>query len=433
MTRCAIHLPRSPTEISYRDLTDPFITHSTPFADPPPHAHVHTQPLLKPVLVAIGNASSGVHLPSQLCRLAECMLMLQLEAPQTLGLGLPQDLCMRCQFAWQQTYTKVQTAEAMTQELKEVSSALEGLQIPHASRVFNTYPIDALISHEVTNGTTFALLLHPPSHYTSSRNLLGSRQLKARLLQALGCVVVPIRHDEWNEHRTEQQRHSALREMLSKHVPAGQMPQLMPGGVNGALTAAAKIDVKEDVAMKPEAVHDHAALQQAQQRSQSQVGAALAQLRAQQQQQQQPAAKAEGQDGNGSDPRGGDPRGGDPRGSDPRGGDPRGGDPRGGDPRGGDPRGGDPRGGDPRGGGGGFDPRQAPPPPPPPQQQQQMSEQMQMQQMQMLQMQQQQQMQMQQMQQMQQGMPQGQQPGWQQAGGYPGMWQQQQHQGGGGQ
>ena len=82
-------------------------------------------------------------------------------------------------------------AEGASQSLLEVSNGLDVLGLQHSVRVFNTYPIDALIPHEATHGTTFALLLHPPSHYTSLKNLLGSLQLKARLLQALGCAALP--------------------------------------------------------------------------------------------------------------------------------------------------------------------------------------------------------------------------------------------------
>ena len=39
------------------------------------------------------------------------------------------------------------------------AQALDALRLPHQCRVFNTYPIDALITHEVTNGTAFAILL----------------------------------------------------------------------------------------------------------------------------------------------------------------------------------------------------------------------------------------------------------------------------------
>lgn len=58
--------------------------------------------LTKAVLQALGTMAAGVTQPAHLCRLAECMLMLQLEAPQELGLSLPQLLMQKAQYAWQQ-------------------------------------------------------------------------------------------------------------------------------------------------------------------------------------------------------------------------------------------------------------------------------------------------------------------------------------------
>ena len=243
--------------------------------------------LLPPVLLAISTAQAGIKKPPQLCRLAECMLMIQLEAPQGLNIQLPPELRMRSEYAWQQTYTAVQQAEAAPSQLVEISAALDGLGLPHRVRVFNTYPIDVLISHEATNGSaTFAILLHPPSHYTSLRNLLGSLQLKARLLQALGCVVLHIRHDEWNEQRTDDARQRALREMLNAHL--GPLKQALaapppPPPVESKPPPAAPVK-NEAVAVDPTLVA------QAQQRSQSTVAAAMAAFR--EQQAQQAAAQA---------------------------------------------------------------------------------------------------------------------------------------------
>ena len=70
----------------------------------------------------------------------------------------------------------------------------------------------------MTKGPTFAILMHPAAHYTSSRQLLGAIQLKSRLLQALGCVVVHIRHDDWNDQRTDEMRQRYLRGMLEPHM-----------------------------------------------------------------------------------------------------------------------------------------------------------------------------------------------------------------------
>ena len=60
-------------------------------------------------------------------------------------------------------------AERPSPQLAEVSSALDGLGVAHQARIFNTYPIDVYISHQVTNGTAFGILLHPKDHYTSAR------------------------------------------------------------------------------------------------------------------------------------------------------------------------------------------------------------------------------------------------------------------------
>ena len=160
--------------------------------------------------------------------------------------------------------------------------------------MFNTYALDALISHEAVHGThSVAILLHPPSHTTSSFSLLGSLQLKARLLGSLGCVVLHIRHDEWNEQRTEEQRLRALRTML-RELLAPQQVEKLPGlaePVSSASVGAAKAaEGAKAEAKSKSCVIDAATLHQAQQRqssTQSQVAAALAQFKSQQQQQQQ--------------------------------------------------------------------------------------------------------------------------------------------------
>jgi hypothetical protein len=182
----------------------------------------YDHPLLPAVLRALTSAAAGIRQPPQLMRLAECMLMLQLEAPQDRGFSIPQDLCMRAQGAWERLFA-LQLRERPSQQLREVSAALDGLGMKHQVRVFNTYLIDALISHEVGNGTTYAILLHPPSDYistpdgTRTESLLGSLQLKRRLLQALGCVVVHVPHETWNDQRMDQQRQSFLRDLLGQH------------------------------------------------------------------------------------------------------------------------------------------------------------------------------------------------------------------------
>ena len=215
------------------------------------------------VLQAISQAASGVALPAQLCRIAECMLMLQLEAPPELGLVLPPLLCQKAQLAWQQVQLQVSCerspqpllelsaiplhanahhgalspqvqSERAPQPLLEVSATLEALGLPHRVKVFNTYVIDALVPHDVTGGPTFAILLHAAKDYTSTGQLLGALQLKARLLQALGCVVIHIRHEEWNDQRTDEMRQRALRERLQPHMPGG----LKAGQDNGSVAGA---------------------------------------------------------------------------------------------------------------------------------------------------------------------------------------------------
>ena len=194
----------------------------------------YDQGITAKLLAAINMAAAGVSMPAHLCRLAECMLMLQLEAPQELSAQFPSGLRYKAQHAWQQAMQH-QQREPISQQLREVSEALEALKLPHQVNVFNTYLIDALIPHEVTNGPTFAILLHPSSHYTSTGQLLGSLQLKKRLLQALGCIVIHIQHSNWNDHRTDEMRQCALRDMLKAHMNPQAHAQAQPAaGAGGA-------------------------------------------------------------------------------------------------------------------------------------------------------------------------------------------------------
>ena len=100
------------------------------------------------MLQALNRSAAGVAMPTHLCRLAECMLMLQLEAPPELGLALPNQLCVKARHAWQQAHTH-QQQEPPSSQLREVSAALEALGLMHSINYFNTYLIDAFISHEV--------------------------------------------------------------------------------------------------------------------------------------------------------------------------------------------------------------------------------------------------------------------------------------------
>lgn len=85
---------------------------------------------------------------------------------------------------------------------------------------FQQYAIDVLVHADAAAGGSpaFAILLHPPSHYTTSRDLLGTAQLKGRILGLVGCVVIHISHEEWNELRTDIARHTALRAMLEPRI-----------------------------------------------------------------------------------------------------------------------------------------------------------------------------------------------------------------------
>ena len=74
------------------------------------------------VLQAISQAASGVALPAQLCRIAECMLMLQLEAPPELGLVLPPLLCQKAQLAWQQVQLQVSCERSPQRSLSSLLS-----------------------------------------------------------------------------------------------------------------------------------------------------------------------------------------------------------------------------------------------------------------------------------------------------------------------
>ena len=132
---------------------------------------------------------------------------------------------MQAQYAWQQAYGAVVKDKPPNPLVDEMSRGLSSLGLQHSVNVFNTYPIDVLIPHAVTGGVTFAFLLHPPTHFTSGGGQLGTLQLKSRLLTALGCVVLHVRHEEWNDKRTDTDRQIALREMIQPHMPQQQPKQ----------------------------------------------------------------------------------------------------------------------------------------------------------------------------------------------------------------
>ena len=134
-----------------------------------------------------------------------------------------------------------------------MSATLEALGLPHRVRVFNTYVIDALVPHDVTGGPTFAILLHPAKDYTSAGQLVGSLQLKARLLQALGCVVIHIREKDWNDQRTDEMRQRALRERLQTHMGKDGAANSAPPSLGGNGAASAPSDPRAAAPTDPRA------------------------------------------------------------------------------------------------------------------------------------------------------------------------------------
>jgi len=55
------------------------------------------------------------------------------------------------------------------------------------SALLRVYPMDVYISHDVTRGTTFEILLHPKDHYNTGHSLLGSLQVKSNVLTLVIC------------------------------------------------------------------------------------------------------------------------------------------------------------------------------------------------------------------------------------------------------
>ena len=110
----------------------------------------HEHHLLRPVFQACARVASGIRAPSQLCRYAEIMLMLQLEASAT-GLALPAEITARARAAWRQCQMGASQA-APSPQLREVSAALEALGLRHAVQALNTYMIDALVPRDSTGG-----------------------------------------------------------------------------------------------------------------------------------------------------------------------------------------------------------------------------------------------------------------------------------------
>ena len=82
----------------------------------------------------------------------------------------------------------------------------------------NSFLLDAALSREDTGGTLVGLLLHPPHHYTSQRELVGKVRLKQRLLKLQGWAVVDVSVLEWNELRSRDDAVSLLRNLITPHM-----------------------------------------------------------------------------------------------------------------------------------------------------------------------------------------------------------------------
>ena len=175
----------------------------------------HASPLLEPLVAAARGLQPGGLLPAQLCMLAESMLMLQLEAPN-LAVSLPTELVKRARLAWQAQQQRKAAEPPPT--LVKLHDALEYLQLKHGINVFNHYAVDAVVPQEVSGGSNLALLLQPLPHYTSARGLLGSVQIRSRLLAKLGFVVIDVSHEVWEDAATDDQRVATLRSLLSPHI-----------------------------------------------------------------------------------------------------------------------------------------------------------------------------------------------------------------------
>ena len=163
-----------------------------------------------------------MRLPLHVGVLVEIALMLQFEVPPQLGLGLPAELCLQANA----THMRQQqiTAEPH-QMLRGVASALEQLGLRYqlqvcfaTPQVSNSFLLDAALSREDTGGALVGLLLHPPHHYTSQRELVGKVRLKQRLLKLQGWAVVDVSVLEWNELRSRDDAVSLLRNLITPHM-----------------------------------------------------------------------------------------------------------------------------------------------------------------------------------------------------------------------
>ena len=192
----------------------------------------HEHFLLQPTLVALVGMGAGLKQLAQLCLLAESALMLQLEVPPALGLGLPPELMAKATIAWarQQQMALEGSPDfgVVRQVLLELGGALENLQVQHGVNVLNSYLIDVVIPREVSGGSNLALLVHAPIAYTSTGELVGTVQLKRRLLQSQGWVVLDVPVPQWAEKSTDEAKIAAVRAMLQPHITAAMGQGAMP-------------------------------------------------------------------------------------------------------------------------------------------------------------------------------------------------------------
>ena len=238
---------------------------------------LHEHPLVAPLVATLCKVGVGVRLPVHVGLLVEIALMLQFEAPPQLGLKLPPELCLQ---AHQAHLRQQQNAAGPPGPmLRGVAAALDALRLRYqlqvcfaTAQVTNSFLLDAALSREDTGGALVGLMLHPPHHYTSQRELLGKvssteaitlgaggynprgwrRQLyrcwrlqtlcaraatpclqvrlAQRLLQCQGWAVVSVSVLEWNELRSHEDAVSLLRKLIQPHVrqQQPQQPQQQP-------------------------------------------------------------------------------------------------------------------------------------------------------------------------------------------------------------
>ena len=82
----------------------------------------------------------------------------------------------------------------------------------------NSFFLDAALSREDTGGALVGVILHPPHHYTSQRQLVGSVRLTQRLLRYQGWAIVGVSVHEWNELRSHKDAVALLRKLVQPHV-----------------------------------------------------------------------------------------------------------------------------------------------------------------------------------------------------------------------